>query len=69
LEKFILITFNKEGKVNDESGWIQPWYIVRKFTNVTMHSQCNSNNKQLSKIKKKHTWDTIHLDSQLGFSC
>jgi hypothetical protein len=49
----------KEVKENDGRGWIQLWYIVRAFVNVTMCPQYSNKNKKgnnrnkISYIKNK----------------
>jgi hypothetical protein len=44
-------------KENDGRGWIQLWYIVRTFVNVTMYLQYNNNiiekKKDFPLLKKK----------------
>jgi hypothetical protein len=46
---------NKANKEEWWGGWIQIWYIVRTFVNVTMYSQYNNNNNN----NKKDTVESI----------
>jgi hypothetical protein len=52
-----------EGGDKGESwrGWVQLWYIVRYFVNVTMYSQYNNNNNN----KRKKTIDRGEFEQSI----
>jgi hypothetical protein len=55
MEKWDLMNLFQKWRIqeNDGGGWIQLWYIVRAFVNVTIYPQYNNNITKIF-LKKKH---------------